>query len=167
MIISLPNDNNGVLTHVVDLNGNTVHAYRSYSAAFNSMVGDQRLFQKEEKTGRWIGCAPYPDTEDNTFRESFMKPVILKGKFFRVETDIGTEIVPGYLIDRTMSTDVSALVEYLEGTPVDEDATVECEEGFVARMSASGYMDCTDWTAHKTQHEAMQYLVDTFGDEEF
>jgi len=34
-----------------------------------------------------------------------------------------------------------------------------------ARLSASGYLDCTDWTIHDTVKEAMEYLVETYAAE--
>lgn len=35
---------------------------------------------------------------------------------------------------------------------------VEVVEGYGARLSAPGYMDCTDWTVFETQEEAEAYL---------
>jgi hypothetical protein len=33
-------------------------------------------------------------------------------------------------------------------------------------MSASGYMDCTEWSVFETEAEAVEYLEDYYGDEE-
>lgn len=58
MIISLPDDGLGKLYHVVNLLGETVHAYRDRGAARRNMEGDQRLFTQDEKTRQWEYGAP-------------------------------------------------------------------------------------------------------------
>lgn len=42
--------------------------------------------------------------------------------------------------------------------------TIERREGHGARLSAPGYMDCTEWSVHRTEAEAAQYLIDTYYD---
>ena len=37
-------------------------------------------------------------------------------------------------------------------------------QGFGARMSAPGYMDCTEWTVFETRVEAAEYLLETYYD---
>ena len=58
MIISLPNDGKGRLYHVINLLGQTVHAYRDYDAAVRALEGDQRIFVQNEATGEWLYGAP-------------------------------------------------------------------------------------------------------------
>jgi hypothetical protein len=41
--------------------------------------------------------------------------------------------------------------------------TVETIEGYGARMSAPGYLDCTEWSVFSTEEEARAYLQETFG----
>lgn len=36
------------------------------------------------------------------------------------------------------------------------------ERKYGARLSASGYLDCTDYTIHDTEKEAAEYLVETY-----
>ena len=60
MIIALPNDGKGLLYHVVNLHGITVHAYRDYDAAVKAREGDQRIYMQIEKTGEWVGAKPCP-----------------------------------------------------------------------------------------------------------
>ena len=45
------------------------------------------------------------------------------------------------------------------------DVDVEVIVGYGARLSAPGYMDCTEWSVFDTVSEAEQYLVDTYGDD--
>jgi hypothetical protein len=96
---------------------------------------------------------------------AFMQKQVFHGGYFEVDTDMGTEIVPSYLIGRTMDTHVEAFLNYLEGKPLDDDASIEYQEGWLARLSAPGYMDCTEWSVHKTEQEALAYLDETYGDE--
>ena len=39
-------------------------------------------------------------------------------------------------------------------------------EGFGARLSAPGYLDCTEWTVFDTVEEAEEYLQEMYGDDE-
>ena len=42
--------------------------------------------------------------------------------------------------------------------------TIEFTWGFGARLSAPGYMDCTDWCVFDTEQEAIDYLEETYLD---
>ena len=95
----------------------------------------------------------------------FMKPEIYFGSYFEIDTTAGTEIVPGYLFTRTVSTHVEAFLDYLEGTPLDMDSTIEPQEGWLGRMSAPGYLDCTAWSAYRTEEEAAASLEEMYGEE--
>jgi len=97
---------------------------------------------------------------------AFMQPQVYHDHYFEIETSIGTEIVPAGVIGRTCATDVSAFLDYLEGTPNDEDELVPVKEGWVARMSAPGFMDCTDWSAHESEEAAIFYLKEMYGDDD-
>ena len=63
MIITYPNDGKGLLYHVVNLLGETVHAYRDLASAKRSLEGDQRIFIQVELTGKWVGGKPVPDAD--------------------------------------------------------------------------------------------------------
>ena len=40
----------------------------------------------------------------------------------------------------------------------------EVVDGYGARLSAPGYLDCTDWNVFDTEEEAIKDLIDNFGD---
>ena len=42
---------------------------------------------------------------------------------------------------------------------------IEEVEGHGARLSAPGYLDCTEWAIFDTVEEAREYLVDTYYDD--
>lgn len=94
----------------------------------------------------------------------FMQKQIEEGFYFEIETNIGTEIVPAGVIGRYAATHIEAFANYLEGEPLDDDELVPVKHGWLARMSAPGYMDCTEWSAFATKQEAEDYLEDMYGD---
>jgi len=57
------------------------------------------------------------------------------------------------------------LSDYIENKP-EAVWSIERKSGFLARMSAPGYMDATEWTMHDTEQEAADYLRDYYGDDE-
>lgn len=101
-----------------------------------------------------------------TFKDAFLKPNIYQGLYFEVQTTCGNEFVPADVIGRSVATHVEALLNYLDGTPDDLEELCEVKTGWLARLSAPGFLDCTDWTAHPTEQDARQYLFDTYADSE-
>jgi len=109
---------------------------------------------------------------------SFMqKQVTHKQPWIEVETSHGTEWIDAVslglnvrdsetkthpLTDKERESIVSQLSDYCEGT-IQEWKTVR---GYGARLSAPGYLDCTEWTVFDTPEEAQAYLDETFPDEE-
>lgn len=96
---------------------------------------------------------------------AFMQPQVYFGGYFAVETTHRTEIVPDVMIGRTMGTAAEAFENYVEGKIADLDEVIEHKTGWLARMAAPGYIDCTDWTVHASEAEARAYLRKTYGDD--
>jgi hypothetical protein len=99
---------------------------------------------------------------------SFMEHQIDYFSAWRVETDNGTCCVPADLVGtKELSPEdrLETLAMYLEG-----DATGEAPElviGWFARLSAPGYMDCTEWSGpYETEAEASAELGAMYGDED-
>lgn len=98
---------------------------------------------------------------------SFMQPHIEFASFYLVETVHGTECIPEDVCGAI--TDPRQLQGYCEGDICfDEDIPAseqvpELRTGWIARLSAPGYMDCTDWSWHETEDEAREYLADAYG----
>jgi hypothetical protein len=57
---------------------------------------------------------------------------------------------------------VKTIQPYTEGTPL----SWENVKGFGARLSAPGYLDCTEWTVFDTEDEAREYLAENYPDED-
>lgn len=90
---------------------------------------------------------------------AFMKPDVQYGSFYDVETTFGREIVPVEVCPGAET--VGDLGDYLEGRPYG----VLCEapivsEGWLGRLSAPGYMDCTPWSVYASEEEALEDLLD-------
>jgi hypothetical protein len=102
---------------------------------------------------------------------AFMTPHIEHMVMYHVETNHGTELVPeevcGILADDEHPW--PELKQYLEGS---RTYSVTREEGWYGRLSANGYLDCTEWDGpHATAWDALQrvkeiYDVDDNGDAE-
>src|SRR6267142_6162114 len=105
------------------------------------------------------------------------KQVTGKQAWIRVETSCGTEFVDAVslglnlrdsqpkthsLCPKELEQAIASLSDYCEGT-IQEWETIR---GYGARLSAPGYLDCTEWTVFDTQEEAQTYLDENFPEEE-
>ncbi len=84
-----------------------------------------------------------------------MRPEVSKGEGYRIETDNGTFFIPMDVAGELDIEDLAAFADYAEGE-IDE---VFKENGFFCRLSASGYLDCTDWTYCNDIYEARDYFI--------
>ena len=100
-----------------------------------------------------------------------------KQAWIRVETSIGTEFIDAVLLglnvrdsqtathtltDKERESIIAKLSDYCEGT-IQEWETVR---GYGARLSAPGYLDCTEWTVFDTFEECDRYLADSYPEDE-
>lgn len=96
---------------------------------------------------------------------AFMQKQAERFKAWQVETSIGGECVPFELVGN----DLTAIGQYCEGKPRESDDSIDAElvEGWFCRLSAPGYMDCTEWHGpYETEQEAMEALNGMYGDDE-
>lgn len=110
----------------------------------------------------------------------FMKPFIVKQTGYDVETEIGSEFVSLDLVGQLSEDDIDLLREpcyendkipaiheqvaqYLEGTKIE---SIDEVSGWLAYMSAPGYMDRTDYGLFDTEARAAQCLLDMALDHE-
>lgn len=90
------------------------------------------------------------------------KQITIKCAWYRVETTHGTEYIDADVIGKQEPADSDAFADYCEGTV----QSWELIQGHGARLSAPGYMDCTEWTVFDTEEEARKYLDETYPDDE-
>jgi len=92
---------------------------------------------------------------------SFMQRQIThKLDWYSVETTQGTCFVP--VEDAGINLDLGDLSDYCEG----DVETFEVIQGYGARLSTPGYMDCTEWTVFDTSQEAEDYLDEYYPEED-
>lgn len=110
----------------------------------------------------------------------FMQPEIVEGLWIRIETMIGTWFIPEDIAPRTASDFADAVaeglhhvdevcatlacdvLEFTEATDANHIQEVERIEGFGARLSASGFLECTDWSVFETEEEAREHLEEAY-----
>jgi hypothetical protein len=91
----------------------------------------------------------------------FMKPEIVCGVFWSVENNHGeSSLVPSDLVPNKPT--LKDFEPYVEGKPTEFTR----KDGIFARMSAPGYMDCTEWDGpFPTRHAAELHLAEFYGEE--
>jgi hypothetical protein len=95
---------------------------------------------------------------------AFMQKQTERFSAWQVETTTGTELVPADLVGEETGKDCRGLEDYLEGGQLERAVLVK---GWFARLSAPGYMDCTDWSGpFKSEKEAMDYLCELYDAED-
>jgi len=108
-----------------------------------------------------------PDTS-RARRQSFMQAQVFKGDVLVVETDDGTSYIPGddakkLMIETRNSSpeEVNLAVEEFLGLDEGSVSDVSIAKGkWLARSSAPGYMDATDYSMFDSEEEAWSYLID-------
>ena len=105
----------------------------------------------------------------------FMEPEItVKQRGWRIETKQGSTFLPGSVVDPPAYIKTGKVIDegdlgfteiadevsaYTDGGKVLE---VEVVEGYFYRLSAPGYLDCTDWSVARTLKEAKDDLKEQF-----
>jgi hypothetical protein len=102
------------------------------------------------------------------FADSFMQPYIEECDYFEVETEQGVWFIPARYIGYSQGKMAfpSQLRDFVEGAlDIPNCGYWTPKHGWLCRLSAPGYMDCTEWWAFDSEEEAAQYLIDMYGDE--
>lgn len=94
---------------------------------------------------------------------SFMQPEVYKGSYYSVETNEGTCIIPVDVAGNVLRQ--SGLQMFVQGALVSPNEPAVVQVGWLCRMSAPGYLDCTEWNACATKREAIAALHDMFGED--
>lgn len=102
---------------------------------------------------------------ERQFKGQYMEPQVTDHtQWIHAETDHGTEYIR-YEDVFSGNREVTPpqpreIAPYVQGTVI---GSIEIVRGFGARLSAPGYLDCTEWSVFKTASEAMNHLMDTYG----
>ena len=96
--------------------------------------------------------------------QGFMKPCIVQETYVTVDTTAGMEIVLVAMPEGVSLLYAEDMQDHCEGTVLAPTAQLKVESGWLARLSAPGYTDCTDWTEHPSREAAERYLVNMYGE---
>jgi hypothetical protein len=91
---------------------------------------------------------------DGTHGITFVPMDLLSADEFRDATETKFD-----LSDVTLA---ESFGKYYEGTV----SGVSLRVGFGARLSAAGYMDCTEWSVYATREQAAAELAEMYGDDD-
>lgn len=89
----------------------------------------------------------------------FMKPQIVRDDWYVVDTTNGNTFIPIDVIGEDAEKDDFA--DYIEGEYLDHEKIT----GWGARLSAPGYLDCTDWCVFDTEEKAKEHLREAYDEE--
>lgn len=102
---------------------------------------------------------------------SFMQPEIWQDRFYTLQTNVGTETVPvdvcGILEEADDEWTPEELSDhfgdYIEGTKI---YSCELSSGWLYRLSAPGFLDCTETGSAETEHEAIETILEMYGNDD-
>lgn len=105
----------------------------------------------------------------------FMEKQIEYGTWVQADGTNGLETIPADLVDidklrRWINSESpwaidkvnKILRDYVLGTIL----SAEVIDGYGARLSAPGYMDCTEWSVYSSESAAREALVEMYGNED-
>lgn len=149
---------NGVFCHETDC----PEAWRDRQVACFECGCD---FYPAERGQRTCGCDAEDDGGD--LPGDFMEPEIYRGGFSKIETlDGGTVIVPDDVCGswrRGEDDWLDFLAPYVEGRIDPDQDEPEWAEGWLYRLQAPGFQDCTPWGVADCRHAAERELQEQYG----
>lgn len=95
---------------------------------------------------------------------TFMKKQIIRDRAYQVETTHGTEIVPFHIVGVSEYFLSDHLQPYCEGKVRLGQKIERLPLGYVYRLSAPGYLDCTPWGYASTEPMATISLRELYGE---
>jgi hypothetical protein len=90
-----------------------------------------------------------------------MEKQIKYGRWIEVETTHGTEFIPQHVVGLQSAFRADDVADYVSGKFI----SARLVDGYGARLSMDGYLDCTDWTIYETEQEAIDALEDMYDEE--
>ena len=105
----------------------------------------------------------------------FMRPEFINGAYYEIETKEGTYFVPSDVQSvssaRMTALDLAATLDdqwayqqlakpFRDYVQSDIQNIIYHDHGCCVRLSAPGYMDCTDWSAYESEHEALLAVIE-------
>ena len=95
----------------------------------------------------------------------FMQPEVIRGYYYEVDTMDGIYCVPADVVGLANMDECTwrHLQDYVDSSSDPEKWTIAVKHGYLARYSAPGYMDCTDWIAGTNKLALLRELTELYG----
>ena len=106
---------------------------------------------------------------------AFMQPEVYETDYLEIDGPMGGEVIPCNVVDfhptdeqnEGAATDRFEIPAELRDYCENKRAfTIERKHGWVGRLSAPGYMDCTSWSTGETESEVRAELDRMYGDDD-
>ena len=88
---------------------------------------------------------------------AFMERQVECGEWWELDSSDGIFYAPAWETSKN---------EMIEDCARGSMWTIKMVKGYGARLSAPGYLDCTEWTVFDTEQEAYQFLEDYYPEDE-
>lgn len=95
---------------------------------------------------------------------SFMQEQIIYDRWIEIDSKEGTFFIPQDLIGKTTEPRLSDCAPFIPCLPQNV-ISMRIIDGYGARLSAPGYLDCTEWTVFPTKEQAQKFLTEMYGDD--
>ena len=95
---------------------------------------------------------------DSAFEGQFMEPQVVLGDWHNLDGATGIQSYPAEYF--TLDDAIESYTAIENHKPWESGTVI----GYGARLSAPGYLDCTEWTVFDTELEAIEYLIETYAD---
>jgi hypothetical protein len=94
-----------------------------------------------------------------------MQKQIIYTRWYEIDGNEGITFVPQDVVHSpghyTMSPSKEDVQDYYSGTRID---SIRVVDGYGARLSMPGYLDCTEWSVFSTKEQAAEYLDEAYGE---
>lgn len=90
-----------------------------------------------------------------------MEKQVIYDRWIVIDTSNGTTAIPQALIGLQTQFTGEDVAPYIDGQFI----SAELVDGYGARLSMPGYMDCTEWTVFTTEQDAWKFLSSMYDDE--
>lgn len=90
-----------------------------------------------------------------------MEKQVIYDRWIVIETTNGITAIPQTLVGKQSKFTASDVEDFIDGEFID----AEVVDGYGARLSMPGYMDCTEWTVFTTEQDAWEFLSSMYDDE--
>lgn len=89
-----------------------------------------------------------------------MQPQVVFDEWWEVETTDGVTFIPVDVVGYNPKP--IDFLDYIECPDPPAQGAYKIVKGYGARLSAPGYLDCTEWVVFDTENQAREYLKETY-----